>query len=734
MAQEQAPQYAYEFEEWDPIKQREVFTRIGLSDQTSERFFRLLCREAADKKSDLVNLNDLLERSLRWAAHPEHHRLQPRFPRAKSVLQNRLVTFVQILAASGLCEIEDEGTMLRLHPLDRVSELAAQVRLTDAIASIRTVLVPASSDVTLPFPSESVLGREAQRLPRRKISYKEFNQSLILDPGEPGDTLLEVSFPSGQQVIVFSRSLVLELKRAAVARMMGYIYKLVNHLTEDVSNAALNRVNYMLRDAFPSVDPAHLYTLERLHSVASGDGGRINGQFDVWSAICRKLIDELDRGRDESEEAIALRQSLVLLYSWYSYARDMEIKVKAGEVLLLDIRNHLVTFPRCITKDELLQREQVKEYIARYGVEEYEKLFTRFIKENDVRAPNAVPGDCVIYLEPENVGSAFIHTGKAAEFMDRRLDAAKDKRLGLVAQEYLLPWQALLRKDRYDERAAAVLGNEKKFHKDIEAVFAHRFPYLYELLNFTAAVPDLLIHICERAGIPLTRFLTVEGKMKSVAVLLRTDRRSVLKKLNKTLSFWQRFAMNVLRFFRFSKSEQRSLWPLVQAQLHATSISQEKKSKPEKRITSLSSEDKAKQEQAKEPVRDMRKLPALDKNRSSDGKKSDKESKTKKKAVDKGVKITRKNGKALAAAFSGGHDKDWFVTRWGASEGITKGKGKTFVDRILNERIGFALESVTVENLEEIAGHIAFDPRLAAFSNKEMMTKYVILSIIEKLK
>ena len=734
MAQEQAPQYVYEFEEWDPVRQREIFTRVGLSDQTSERFFRLLCQEAAEQKSALVGLSDLLERALSWAAHPEHHRLQPRFPRAKSVLQNRLITFVQILAASGLCEIEEDGTLLRLHELNRVSELAAKVRLADAVSSIRTVLLPASSDLTLPFPGVEVLSREGQRLPRKKISSKEFNQSLILDPGDPGDTLLELSFPDGRETVVLARTLVLELKRAAVARMMAYIYRLVNHMTEDVSNAALNRVNYMLRDAFPSPDPAHQFTLERLHSSAAGNSGRFDGQFEIWAAVSRKLIDELDRSREESEEVNTLRQSLTLLCSWFSYARDMEIRVKAGEELLMDIRSHLMAFPRCITKDEILQREPVKEYSAKYGFEEFEKLFSRFIKENDVRAPNAVPWDSIIALEPESAGAAYLYAGKAAEFLERRLDAARDRRLGVVAQEYLVPWQALLRRDQFDERAAAVLGSEKKFHFDLEAAFARRFPYLQTLLAVCSAVPDLLIRICERADIPLNRFLTMEGKMKTAATLLRADRQNVLKKLNRTLSFWQRLMMNLFRILRFGSAEKRSLWPVVYNALHSAPSGQQVKSKGERKPSGSENRTAAAVESGEKKGFPEQDRPGVEEKGKRLSPKKDPAKQLKKKSVEKGGKITRKSGKALAAAFSGGHDKDWFVARWGASDGITRAKGKAFVDRILKERIDFALESVTVENLEEIAGHIAFDPRLAAFSNKEMLTKYVILVIIEKLK
>jgi len=567
MAQEQIPQYAMDFEEWDPIRQREVFTRIGFPDQTSERLFRLLCLEAAEKRSNLVKVHDLLERVLRWAAHPEHQRQQPRFPRAASVLQNRLAAFVQLLAASGLCEIEQEGAVLRLHPLDRVSELSAKARFADTVASIHAALTAASADPGLSFPGVDMLSREGKRLARTQLSHKEFNQSLILDSGDPGDTLLEISFPSGEGELVFPRSLVLEVKRVAMARMMAYVDRLVNHLTEDASNMALSRVNNMLQSAFPSGSPGCQYTLERLYAAISGANGSVDEQFDVWSAVSRSLIDQLNRSRESDEDAVALKQSLILLYSWFSYARDMELKVKAGEMVLLDIRNHMAAFPRCITEHEILQRKPVKEYCAKYGAEDFAALFRRFLRENDVRSPEAVPGDCIISLEPEDGAVAFIHTAGAADFMSRRLEVARDRKLGLVAQEYLLPWQALLRRDLYSERAAAVLSNEKKFHSDLEVAFARRYPYLQALLAFAGAVPDLLIHICERAEIPLNRFLTLEGKMKSVAALLPADRHTILKRLNKTLPLWQRLAMRLLRFF-FSREQSRSLWPLIHGALH----------------------------------------------------------------------------------------------------------------------------------------------------------------------
>lgn len=734
MPQEGLPKYAVELEGLDTPAQRDIFVRLGITDQTGEQLFRLLCEEAVDTRSPLVALEGLVERALRWAASPAHHRQQPRFPRAEAVLRERLVPFTERLVASGICTLEEEGQALRLHPLERVGELARLERLEALSLLLRDAWQAAADGPERAFPDTSLLDAEAQRLPRTRLNWKDFNQTLLTVEGA---VLYELAFPAGRGAVLFTASLVLEVKRAATARFFGFIHDLVERTTEDLTNAALNRVNYMLRDSFPSIDPAHQVTLEGLYRNSQLSMAQFEGGYEVWAAVARKLMDEGERIKEESPRLASLRQSFALVFAWCSYARDLELKVKAGERVLLDLAAHIAAFPRHFSHGELVKRDSVREYVTRFGEAEFAALFTRFLRENNLRTPGVRPLESIIVLDAGGE-PGYIHAARAGTFLARQLETARDRRVGLVAREFLFPWQALLRRDGYDERAATALRSEEAFSRELEAVFRKHYTALVSLLEFCGGVPDFLIGLCERGNIPLHQILNPEGTVKPPAALLKADRMRLLRQLARSVPLWQRLFMRVSRLFQRRTGERRSLWPLLFHALHGGAAAPEKK--PAVSAEQTRSADPARSPgRSAGPSRPVRERPAAARERAavpeadrpSRGKPSPREGR---RAQAAGEPLTRKNSKALAAAFSGGHDKEWFTTRWGAAEGLKGEQARAFADRIIGERVAFALESVTAENLEEIAGHIAEDPRLGGFSNKEMLTKYVILSILERIK
>lgn len=726
MPQEGLPKYAVEMEGMDTPAQRDIFVRLGITDQTGEQLFRLLCEEAVDTRSPLVALEGLVERALRWAASPAHHRQQPRFPRAEAVLRERLVPFTERLVASGICTLEEERQALFLHPLERVGELARQERLEVLSLVLRDAWQEAADDPERAFPAPALLDAEAQRIPRTRCGWKEFNQTLLTVEGA---VLYELAFPAERGTVIFTASLVLEVKRAATARFFGFIRELVERTTEDLTNAALNRVNYMLRDSFPSIDPAHQLTLEGLYRSSLLSQAQFEGGYEVWAAVARKLMDEGERFKEESPQLASLRQSFALIFAWCNYARDLELKVKAGEQVLLDLAAHITAFPRYFPHSELVKRDSVKEYVTRFGEAEFAALFTRFLRENDLRSPGVRPFESVIVLDAGGE-PGYLHAARAGAFLARQLEAVRDRRLGLVAQEYLFPWQALLRRDAYDERAAAVIRGDEAFARDLETALERRWPALVSLLEFCAGVPDFLLQLLERGNIPLNRVLTPEGTLRAPGALLKADRMRLLRQLVRSVPFWQRLFMRFARFFRHRTGERRSLWPLLFHALHG-SPQGKAVAAPEKKAPGPVGQGAAPARPARKqpPARERPAVPEAD--RPSRGKPSAREEKRPQPA---GEPLTRKNSKALAAAFSGGHDKEWFTTRWGAADGLKGEQARVFADRIIGERVTFALDSVTAENLEEIAGHIALDPRLGGFANKEMLTKYVILSILEQVR
>ncbi len=106
----------------------------------------------------------------------------------------------------------------------------------------------------------------------------------------------------------------------------------------------------------------------------------------------------------------------------------------------------------------------------------------------------------------------------------------RDRR-GLGAQEYRFPWQALLRRDAYDERAAAGIRGDEAFARDLETALERRWPALVSLLEFCAGVPDFLLQLLERGNIPLNRVLTPEGTLRAPGALLKADRMRLLRQL-----------------------------------------------------------------------------------------------------------------------------------------------------------------------------------------------------------
>jgi hypothetical protein len=175
--------------------------------------------------------------------------------------------------------------------------------------------------------------------------------------------LYELAFPAERGTIIFTASLVLEVKRAATARFFGFIRELVERTTEDLTNAALNRVNYMLRDSFPSIDPAHQLTLEGLYRSSLLSQAQFEGRVRGLGGGARKLMEEGERFKEESPRLASLG-SLLLWSLPGALCRDLELRSRrrAGAVDLAAISR----LPRYFPHSELVKRDSVKSMSTRF--------------------------------------------------------------------------------------------------------------------------------------------------------------------------------------------------------------------------------------------------------------------------------------------------------------------------------------------------------------------------------
>jgi len=578
----------------------------------------------------------------------------------------------------------------------------------------------AGTDHRLPFPGRQALEEGpglTLKLPMVKMDYTRFNRRSSVRSRLGGDRLIEISFKDTDQPIYLTVDLMPLVYRISVRRMLSFIELLLDKQVGDMDHNILSRLDFLLKDKYHSNVPEHQLTMSQLFRSLGPPGNEFNDNFEIWATIAHKLILETIYSEKPALKRIVMIQAFSLVFAWLSFEYDLTRQKQDGARLLVSIYKHITSFKRYMPKNEIFAREDVKAYVTKFSRQAFVDIWEDFLKNYSVWNPDGDMSKAVVTLEEEVIGEYYVHFSHLLNTFQNDLNKARHKKTGIKQIRYVLRWGDMLYSDHYDEDVEKAMTNDTAFFKDLDATIAKQYPVMFGLYAFFSKRPDVLLYLIKESLIPDSAYFTADGKIKTLSSLLHISRQEILKKARKAVPWWQKLMISIARLFKGGKNSE-SLWNAVhqeEQRLENLARKQVKKTPPVK----------------KKPVQ----APVKKKVVKTIDKRGEKPAAPREPVEERDVQdINARKNRELYKKFSKGKTKEFYTRLWKTSPKISNDRARIYVDRIIGDRISFVLNYINTGNIEEIASHIAADPRLSEIIDKDALTIYIKLSILEHLK
>ncbi len=708
MSTDKSKDYMFKMQEWELSEIEGFFKRINLVDDIEKKLFRFLVDNSTkfDDDSQQVDYSQILETVLTWASNPNNLRSYPHFPKGMEVLKNKYKPLLEKLGKIGLLKIlarkSDGKKVIYLQPESQIKLTADKITFDNLLVAIRlSYQQMVKGDVELlKANSEPFKLLQQIEVSSKVIEYKQFNRSLL-------------KLTSGQAVVVSFEEDGLTIP--LVFETVNDLYSLVEKVAKKLFYGILDshdekvvifrkRLDYLLIDLHRSKDPSTQTTFIELYDNLDEEHGFYSANYEAWLSLIWKMVSELPLGTNSGFSYLD-RVCLQLLFGWITYDYDLTQKAKAGEKMLSSVNSKIIAYQRLFTRAEIFNFRSVIDYSKKYGEKSCQSIFDIFLAEKSFEGSVESLNQAILSISL-HTGELFYLSGKSLVVIYRKfISKAKDKKYGFKKIYFYNGWGDKLTRDVYDERIVKAMADDNDFFDYLDIIIKDREPHLHALHELLSGNPRLAIAFCDAEKISLEFLFNVTGKVKPINVMLDIYRMQVLKKLRKEVSFWTKIFIKVKSLFRFKKASSGMLGTIDRA-LQKSKIS-------------VTSNNKRKQFDGAllrdQVIGKEKKIVAKDK-----------------KKVEKKVIVSPKDELLIMHDLIG-KSLDDLLKELHLPEGITFEKSKSYIERIVAERISFEQKELNAGTVEKVSYSIATDPRLRKFIEKDKLQKYISLLLIESL-